>query len=1788
MAQDPNSTSSNSVQRFDKELNEDMNDFHLPKDSWTQARNAINNSITGDIGRLGNEPANVYCTKAPYPIIGAIHLESDQWVIFSTNDTDSEIGRFSETSCTYTKLVNDPCLGFKRTNLIKGVSRPTSDCTFMIYWDDSLNVSRAMDVDNIPWIQVCTDGNGVILPGPTGYVAVGCITCTDTDRLDCDKIRLARLVNTPCFSIQKSANGGTLPNGSYFAVIAYTINSQKIGDYSLPSNVQPMYDHNNVAGSLEVIIDSIDTRYDEFQLVIVSIVNQQTVARIIGIYDTHQKRITIDSIDPTWPVETLATISIRTPVFERTDAMYTVNDYLLRVGPRTRFDFNYQPLANQIAAKWQSIEYPTNYYRNGGSNVAYMRDEVYSFFIRWVYNTGDKTPSYHIPGRPLMPLEYLPGTGLIVPPLTNTTTIGTDALPDEITAGINYVWAVNNLAQALPPVSTPLPDGGVVIGEGYMGYWESSEYYPDTKPHIYNANDLTNPWATPTTIPYPGTNPGFINTTTGSVTLGDYDLCGKPIRHHRFPEESTHPSVQTFTDASPNFGNAIRLMGVKFENIRPPVDNAGNLIPGIEGYEILRGSRNGNRTVLAKGIICNIGTYALENGAGTGGLVNYPYNDLRRDEFLSDVKITNNGGISPLFGGIAGESPAFISPTVDHSLLKPGNWSNYLFSFHGPETSFYDPFLSAKEIKIYGEINGNVTGQFIRSEKHPKEKLLTDTAFFLAAMAGIGIAGLKMNGKRTSSFDPPHWPGFSFDQPGTTDWTSVPYTGPLLSTVSLWTEATPSTLDSTFFLTTDAGFNSAGNAIYEAYWKNGGNLLGSISGINTDDSGGSYGLGESVGWSNANTSTGNTEYMKKYNQDDGDSQNMPQFIRFLSGMSIFFNYFTNATDSVIQLIKAMQGERDFALRYQSHCFYNRYLPPAIGARRRAPISDSIYMGPQITNFDGIKINNLYRSKTVVLKLGLTLPNPQVFDVTKIRASDVEILLDVEHSTWGSTKYLLNPDKTTFTSESFLGAISPPAGGNAGSFYAGHTGIQIASSHYVALKQRIRNQYGQILGVLQQPASTCLYPVDPIASSTTPMFGGDVYLNRYTEKNTFFFFYDWLYDQPDGFALDYYSKRMLPHPRYWANFNEFETSDFTSSVGELITLPSISGSGVSGGGLSFANLVLPHSYYNLDGSQLLNLSGISGGLTAATQARLDVRNAWFYMFSSGVKDFYVESEINVDFRDYGDLDTQRFYDPQRYTDLKTMFDTSIIKAGNYYKYDQSLSRSKIFMNYISWGDQHPRTYDPLIAEFCYTYTPTRIIYSLPAQYEGKRDNWFLFLANNYYDFNTRPTCVKQINKNGALIFFEADSPAQFLGVDQLQTDSGTKLTIGDGGLFSQPLQNILNADISFEYGSCQDRLSVINTPMGSYWISQNQGKIFCMRSGIDEIAGRDLKWWFANYLDYRLLVDFPDFMLKENPVIGIGCQSMYDNQNGLLYFSKKDYQLRKDLPDSIKVIYAKDNLFDVMINNVITARIELGNPMYFSDASWTISYDPKVNSWISWHDWHPDLSLPGKNTFLTIKNDNATVNKQNSIWVHNQACQLYCNYYEKDYPFEVEYMVTTGNTVNTLRSIEYYMEAYHYADNCYDRFHVLDYNFDEAVIYNTEQCSGLLKLTLSPKNNAPLILKYPIINPTNIHVLFSKEEQKYRFNQFWDITDSRGEFPINSAYPPPTPNVGSYAQRMIWNTEPNGYIRKLNTPNLNYVKDPLQRKKFRHYVNYVLLRKLVSGNKKILVMLADNKNLYSSR
>jgi hypothetical protein len=276
---------------------------------------------------------------------------------------------------------------------------------------------------------------------------------------------------------------------------------------------------------------------------------------------------------------------------------------------------------------------------------------------------------------------------------------------------------------------------------------------------------------------------------------------------------------------------------------------------------------------------------------------------------------------------------------------------------------------------------------------------------------------------------------------------------------------------------------------------------------------------------------------------------------------------------------------------------------------------------------------------------------------------------------------------------------------------------------------------------------------------------------------------------------------------------------------------------------------------------------------------------------------------------------------------------------------------------------------------------------------------------------------------------------------------------------------------------------------------------------------------------------------------------------------------------------------IFISSVIP--INLNDTKYFNKIEWTISYDPKSKMWISFHDWNPSLLIPSTSHFFTIKD--------NAFWKHNERFDSFTNYYNiddndstKDYGWEVEYNIVTPNQITTLRSVEYYMEAYKYYNDGKDYFHVLDENFDRSIIYNSEQISPLLKLKIKDKNNPLQMLSYPIITSVNTEILASKEENKYRFNNFYDITKDRNEFSTTSVAVPGFNVPSSGISLPMFITNVNGYHKTINPAYIDVFKSPTEHKKFRHFGNKIILRKTKSGDKKMLLKLVNSKMLNSIR
>lgn len=1548
----------------------DVSDSVMPQGAYYHARNAAVNLPDGQSGLgLSTEPANVFETVVPYTLIGAIQLHGDQWWLFSTDNTHSEIGLYIENTGTYSTQLNDvatllaglPGLGFNTSHLITGAARRNFDCGFDVYWSDgALNPDRMCDTQFLypnPFVQNCV-------------TVSGCTTCTNTNLIDIEQIRLEPQFSVPCLKLSKSLGSGTLLNGSYLVVVRYAINGIGCTSYMPQSNIASIFRHNDEAGAIVLNISGISTEttilFPEIEVVVISQINAQVLARRLGIYSSTQQTIYIDNLSFELPVIDLKTIPVSIPIIDASDAIYSIANYLTRVGVREKPEFNYQPLANNIRAWWTCYEYPGDYYRLGGMgfpmNVSYLRGEVYEYYIRFRYTTGDVSASYHIPGLPA-------GTA-------PTLIIGAPGLGDN---------------------STP-------IAHGRFGGYSSTEIYPNNEPSIWGA------------------------------------LCGQPIRHHRFPDQSTfYPSniLSHYTSS----GN-IRIMGVFFDNIAAPVDINGNVIPNIQGYEILRATRDGNESIIACGMINHMRGY--QNADGSVGMYqNYPYDDLHADRYLTTSQTI--GVVGGVVDGWQGNEQVIVMKNI--------------VSFHSPDTVFSHPVLGgAGTLTLTNILTGYAQGSFDEPYRHPMFKLLTDRASALGILISTSLTALMLAQALSGG-------SVNLDFASTD---GLPMTTPL--TIRAFPD-------------------------------------------------GSLGT-----W--------------------GDSSAIAEIAMASLALTLLLPIQLKVLQQqYMNVVNGLVPASQYARQYNSHGYYSTPYP---STAIPLPVTDYEYIKGHIQEFAGMTVNNLYRNDYVAMEVESGIPNlPPYFTDPIPQAPGGGSLTGQNYNTavvWSG--YGALPPNYVDCSRFTLaqGPSSPyPAGPRAslGPF------TSPIVSWYGRYSVNRPSQYGQIDSTKQVPIG-CMQPIIPqplVTYTSQVLFGGDIYITRYTEKNPFLYFNDWLVDATEDYQYDYTGYENVPYPRYWVNNSKvyYDFWDRASKNWHLDELPSpgLTDFWIKGGG-------------------------------------------YFYLFNNGVRDFWVESTVNVGYRDWEDIDSRRFYDPYGYTDVYKLFRSDIIKSDPFYKYDYSLSSSRFWSNYVSWGKCLDRDYNPVLAYTCYNYYPRRVAYSLPQEEEIKKDNWKVFLPNDYKDFPTRVVSIRNISKTGAIFLLDDQAPMILQGIETIGSKNSTDYTIGTGLLFGQNLQQITNVDDSYQYGSCQNRMAVISTPYGVIWCSQEQGKIFHYApnktyynqgESMVDIATHGLKYDLSRYMPSLLLQQFPDYPLFDNPVAGVGMQLIYDNITEVLYICKKDYVLKKEwsaASDNASTTLGYVTLIDgqfYLVETYSKFPVRVGDPLYFEDASWTLSYDMKGKKFISFHDWHPSYNIQTKDHFLTTTD--------NRLWRHNKTTGLFCNYYGIDYPFEVEYPLNTGNKVVTIQSLEVYMESYLYNINRTDKFHQYDGFFDYCLIRNSEQATQPLLMQLKPWDDPYGSLNFPFNSAAGINVYYTKQEQRYRVGMsLFDSTDDRGEFDL--------------ATNILIQTNPNWYTWNLNNSYYDPNKPPLQRKKIRHFKSRVFLRRYVPGTRSMTWYFGNTNMTLSKR
>lgn len=585
-------------------LNMDQTVNQVQKGQLTYALNAALENFDANSVNYQNEPGNELCLNFPegYHLIGT-HLinEQNKHIFFLTNPETgaSEIGYMDNNDCVYRTYISGNCLNFNINNPIHKAVHKITNCTTEIYWTDGLNPRRYMDLDNLPY---------KIKPGTD--------VCDNQTipELDCNKLKIQPNFSIPELEVTDILTGGNLTAGTYQFAIQYcdvagdaytsyysVTNPTPIAD---PSITTPNFDY-PVGKSIILNISNIDVTgyFKYYNVAVIKTVNAITSVELVGTYfiDDSTNVVTYTGQNQTQIRLTIDDIFEKFPYYDIAQDLTAVQDVLVWDNLTSIDRINYQKIANQIDLKWQTYKLPANEDYSDELNATnlrgYMRDEVYAFEIVFLLRNGKQTDGFHIPGRELSFAE------LIQPDVPNTN-------PDFIGDGTSApYWKIYNTASVTGPAIGPNIGNATPYQYGEFAYWESTEVYPCNE-------EVWGP------------------------------LANQPIRHHKFPDVRVSP---IFESGTPTIQTNGKYAGLVMEDraifpigVRVDAQQIEQLIVGssltqaqkddIVGFKIVRGDRNANSSIVAKGILRNVGKYERE---GTDYYFpNYPYNDLREDPFL--------------------------------------------------------------------------------------------------------------------------------------------------------------------------------------------------------------------------------------------------------------------------------------------------------------------------------------------------------------------------------------------------------------------------------------------------------------------------------------------------------------------------------------------------------------------------------------------------------------------------------------------------------------------------------------------------------------------------------------------------------------------------------------------------------------------------------------------------------------------------------------------------------------------------------------------------------------------------------------------------------------------------------------------------------------------------------------------------------------------------------------------------------------------------------------------------
>lgn len=475
---------------------------------------------------------------------------------------------------------------------------------------------------------------------------------------------------------------------------------------------------------------------------------------------------------------------------------------------------------------------------------------------------------------------------------------------------------------------------------------------------------------------------------------------------------------------------------------------------------------------------------------------------------------------------------------------------------------------------------------------------------------------------------------------------------------------------------------------------------------------------------------------------------------------------------------------------------------------------------------------------------------------------------------------------------------------------------------------------------------------------------------------------------------------------------------------------------------------------------------------------------------------IYSRMNISLRHSGTI--QKFLKAENAKDVLEYTKDKVLTLNDENKFEP---KGLVDPEYYLYNDDYNRFYIPQykfpldtfsydFCSECLNHYPNRLIFSTVDQAEANTDSYTSFLTNDYIDLPAHRgeiTGLKYIN-NRLLVHCKDTTYILQTNPSSINT-SQTTIFISSSNFLGIPEQEMYQTDLG--YGGLYNKLHTTGSKHGYVWVDSQRGEIFNYTNKIDTISRKGLMFYFKDVLPNR----------------------------------------------SLRLTY--DPFYERLL---ITGKFKE------ECKNFTLSYNYKYQSWISWHSYVPNFYFNDNNNFYSEYNDR--------IYKHGIE-NNYAVFNNFKYPFVFEHTQNNQIKTNNLSSIFYVADSKEFTD---DKFITSERTFNKIWVYNDTESTGEQELSYINQFNNPY---QNIFHPNNPTVI--KTDENYKISGIYDFSTSNNlyqtcQYPVDYF-----DNDLGYSDKVSINTEisNNQYMHKnLNskyyTVRLIYIPNEKDIKQFMHF------------------------------